>query len=129
MRQKYLILTSYPTYTCCMEQLSAQTPASTASTPAWTNTQRIFFRFFVAWFLLYIFFNPNGILPGVDDTFNFYITPFHRLIPWIGRHILRLSKPITVFTNGSGDTTYDYVVLLFIFAGAILACAIWTLLD
>ncbi len=109
-----------------MEQLATPTAAGA---PAWTNNQRILFRFFVAWFLLYIFFNPNGILPGVDETFNFYITPFHRLIPWIGQHILRLSKPITVFTNGSGDTTYDFITLLLITAFSLLACAAWTLVD
>jgi hypothetical protein len=94
-----------------------------------TNCQRILFRFSVAWFLLYIFFNPNGILPGVDETFNFYIEPFHRVIPWVGLHILHLAKPITAFTNGSGDTTYDYVTLLLIVFLATLAAAIWTLLD
>jgi uncharacterized membrane protein YphA (DoxX/SURF4 family) len=112
-----------------MEIRNTPSPASTAPIPAWTSPQLLLFRFSVAWFLLYIFFNPNGILPGVDETFNFYITPFHRLIPWIGRHILRLSKPITIFTNGSGDTTYDYVTLLFICVLSTLACAIWTILD
>jgi uncharacterized membrane protein YphA (DoxX/SURF4 family) len=115
-----------------MEQLSPQTHTSSTTTsqaPAWTTTQRILFRFCVAWFLLYIFFNPNGILPGVDETFNFYIAPFHRLVPWIAKHVLHLANPVTIFTNGSGDTTYDYLVLLLIFAAAILACAIWTLLD
>jgi len=106
-----------------MEQLATPT---NAGMPAWTNTQLIVFRFLVAWFLLYIFFNPNGILPGVDETYNFYIVPFHRLIPWIGQHILRLSRPITIFTNGSGDTTYDFVTLLLITFLSLLACAVWS---
>lgn len=94
-----------------------------------TKYQRILFRFSVAWFLLYIFFNPNGILPGVDEAFNFYIRPFHRLIPWLGRNILHLAKPITAFTNGSGDTTYDYVAVLLISVVSLLAAAVWTALD
>jgi uncharacterized membrane protein YphA (DoxX/SURF4 family) len=128
MPQKYRILMVYTTYTFRMEQPATQTVAPTV---AWSNSQRILFRFAVAWLLLYIFFNPNGILPGVDETFNFYVTPFHHLIPWIGQHILHLSKPITTFTNttGSGDTTYDYVTLLLICFLSILACAIWTMLD
>jgi hypothetical protein len=129
MRQKYPILTAYTTYNFRMEQLSTPSFAPTAPPPVWTNPQRVLFRFFVAWFLLYVFFNPNGLLPGVDDVFNIYIAPFHRLIPWIGRHILHLAKPITVFTNGSGDTTYDNVVVLFLSLTAILTCVIWTLLD
>ena len=71
-----------------MEIRNTPSPASTAPVSAWTSAQLLLFRFSVAWFLLYIFFNPNGILPGVDETFNFYITPFHRLIPWIGQHML-----------------------------------------
>jgi uncharacterized membrane protein YphA (DoxX/SURF4 family) len=129
MRQKYPILTVYTTYTCRMEQSRTTSPASTAPSSAWTSTQRVLFRFAVAWFLLYIFFNPNGILPGVDDAFNFYIAPFHRFIPWLGLHLLRLAKPITIFTNGSGDTTYDYVALLLICILAVLTSAVWTLLD
>ena len=109
-----------------MEQLATPTPAGT---PDWTDNQLILFRFLVAWFLLYIFFNPNGILPGVDETYNFYITPFHRLIPWIGQHILRLTKSITIFTNGSGDTTYDFVTLLLITVLSLLACTVWSAID
>ena len=95
----------------------------------WTTAQRILFRFFFTYFLLYIFFNPNGVVPGSDAAFEYYIQPFHRLIPWIGQHILHLSKKITVFTNGSGDTTYDNIVLLFLTLLAILTCLVWTLLD
>ena len=104
-----------------------QQPANTPS--VWTASQRLLFRLFVSWFLLYIFFNPNGILPGVDEAYNFYITPFHHLIPWIGSHILHLSKPVTAFTNGSGDTTYDYLVTLLVAVISVIACALWTLLD
>jgi hypothetical protein len=103
-----------------------QQPLSPAQ---WTPAKKILFRFFFALFLLYIFFNPNGVFPGSDPLFNIYIQPFHRLIPWIGRHILHLAKPITVFTNGSGDTTYDYLILLFLFVLAAFTCLIWSLLD
>ncbi len=95
----------------------------------WTITQKLFFRFFFAFFLLYIFFNPNAGVPKADWLFEKYIEPFHRLIPWIGRHILHLSKEITVFTNGSGDTTYDYLILLFLFFIAVLACLVWSIVD
>ena len=50
-------------------------------------------------------------------------------IPWIGKHILHLSYEITVFTNGSGDTTYDYVIVLAIFSTAIIATVIWSIID
>jgi hypothetical protein len=100
----------------------------TATVP-WSFTQKLVFRFFLVFFLLYIFFNPNGVLPYSDYVFNFYIQPFHTLVVWIGENILRLSYPITVFTNGSGDTTYDYVVIFFITVVAIIASVVWSVLD
>ncbi|HEX5150126.1 MAG TPA: hypothetical protein VFW07_01690 [Parafilimonas sp.] len=100
----------------------------TAATP-WSFTQKLVFRFFVIFFLLYIFFNPNGVLPYSDYVFNFYIQPFHNLMVWIAKNILRLSYPVTVFTNGSGDTTYDYVVIFFITAAAVIASVVWSIAD
>jgi uncharacterized membrane protein YphA (DoxX/SURF4 family) len=106
------------------------TPISRPAPPAaWTTSRKIFFRFFCAFFLLYIFFNPNAGIPKWQGIFHFYIEPFHLLIPWIGQHILHLSKPITNFTAGSGDTTYDNLMLLLVFVLASLTALVWTILD
>jgi hypothetical protein len=96
---------------------------------SWSLTQKLMFRFFLIFFLLYIFFNPNGVLPYSDYVFNFYIQPFHTLMIWIAKNILHLSYPVTVFTNGSGDTTYDYVVIFFITAVAVMASVVWSIVD
>jgi hypothetical protein len=95
----------------------------------WTLPKKVLFRFFFVFFVLYIFFNPNGFLPGVDELFGIYIEPFHKLIPWFAKHVLHLSYDITVFTNGSGDTTYDYVTVLFIFLLSVVGCIVWSVLD
>lgn len=95
----------------------------------WSLGQKVAIRFFFLFFVLYIFFNPNGVFPGIDALFGIYIEPFHKLIPWIGKHILHLSYDITVFTNGSGDTTYDYVVIFFIFMLSLVGALIWSVLD
>ncbi|HVS96505.1 MAG TPA: hypothetical protein VHE54_08455 [Puia sp.] len=95
----------------------------------WSLPKRLSFRFFFVFFVFYIFFNPNGVIPFTDSIFGWYIQPFHHLIPWIGHHVLHLSHPITVFTNGSGDTTYDFVMLLFILALAVVGCGIWSWSD
>lgn len=103
---------------------------TTAATPEpvnWSTAQKIAFRFFMLFFILYIFFNPNGVLPYSDTLFGIYIEPFHKLIPWIAAHILHLAKPVTNFTNGSGDTTYDYLVILFMFVVSAIGTAIWSI--
>jgi DoxX len=101
----------------------------TAEPLTWSPVQKVTFRFFMLFFLLYIFFNPNGVLPFSDNLFNLYIQPFHSLIPWLAMHVLHLAKPITVFTGGSGDTTYDYITLLFLTVLATAGTIIWSLTD
>ena len=91
--------------------------------------KRLLFRYAFIFFILYIFFNPNGFFPYSDAAYNFYITPFHTLIPWIGRHILQLSYPITTFTNGSGDTSYDFLMLALTLLLALTGTFVWTIID
>ena len=97
-----------------------------AEPSTWSPAQKIAFRFFALLFVLYIFFNPNGVLPYTDTLSGYYLIPFHWLVPWIGKHILHLAKPITVFTNGSGDTTYDYVTVLLLASVAALGTIVWS---
>ena len=99
------------------------------NTTDWALWRKLIFRFFFIYFLLYIFFNLNGVLPYIDEVYGFYITPFHSLAAWIGKHILHLSQPVTVFTNGSGDTTYDNIIILFMAFLAFVGTALWSAID
>src|SRR5579872_3487815 len=101
----------------------------TTTTADWSLLKKLAFRFFFIYFLLYIFFNPNGVLPYIDDVYNWYIQPFHKLVVWIGTHVLHLAKPITTFTNGSGDTIYDNVIILFMAFLAAVGTIIWSVTD
>jgi hypothetical protein len=79
----------------------------------WNVAQKIAFRFFFVYFLLYL--TPFEIWNGI--------------VPWVGEAILALPDPITIFPNGSGDTTFNYVQLL-CFAGiAVVAAGIWSVVD
>jgi uncharacterized membrane protein YphA (DoxX/SURF4 family) len=95
----------------------------------WTAQHKIWFRCCCLFFVLYIFCNPNGFFPFTDDAFAFYIRPFYHLIPWIEQHVLHI-RPIPVTgPNGSGDTTFDYVMLGLILVLTLFGCIIWTLAD
>jgi len=93
----------------------------------WTTAQKIAFRFFFVFFILYVFFEPNGVLPFSDKLSAIYLKPFFQLIPWLGAHVLHLTKPVIVMQTGSGDTTYDYLILLFITVVAAVAAAMWSI--
>jgi uncharacterized membrane protein YphA (DoxX/SURF4 family) len=112
---------------------------------SWTMTQKITFRFFCCFFVIYVFPFPLNILDytslgiGSSNTPGFiawyfrvldkYTDLWHAIIPWVGAHMLHLKTPITTFTNGSGDTTYDYVLVLAFFLLSILGTILWSVLD
>ncbi|SHM50406.1 hypothetical protein [Mucilaginibacter sp. OK098] len=99
----------------------------TAEPVYWSTAQKIAFRFFMIFFLLYMFFNPNGVFPYSDSVQAIYLQPFYKLVPFIGAHILHLHKPIIIAITGSGDTTYDYIIILLIFLMSIIGTIVWSI--
>jgi hypothetical protein len=53
----------------------------------------------------------------------------HHFIPWFAKHIIHYNYDFTIYTNGSGDTSYDWVLLLCIFIVSVIGCIVWSLLD
>lgn len=108
---------------------------------AWTTSRKIFFRFFCCLFILYTFPFPINDIPfnreidklsvhilGWYSTAMGYVEIFwHWLIPIVGKSIVK--EPITIFTNGSGDTTYDYTLLLTQSVIALIVCIAWSIAD
>ena len=97
--------------------------------PRWHVTTRIAFRFAFSYFVLYNIPFPVEYLPFTTTLIQKYTDLWQAIVPWVGKHILHLSYDITVFQNGSGDTTYNYVQVLCFFALAALATVIWSVLD
>ena len=96
------------------------------STPAlepaacWNAALRFGFRFAFSYFVLYCFPFPVGALPYTQKLSEWYELGWHKVVPWVAQHWLHLAQPITIFSNGSGDTTYDYVkVLCFLVLAAV----------
>lgn len=103
----------------------------------WPLWLRIVFRFVFCYWVLYNLPFPlnlsagigGGLFPGAGYLISGYTWMVHKFVPWVGAHILHLSRPITYFPTGSGDTTSDYVQLLCVVVFAIIATVVWTLLD
>lgn len=95
----------------------------------WSIVEKLIFRFaFLLLGLFMIFFN-NGTFPMFYVLMKYPMSLLHVFIPWMGKAWLKLPYPITEFTNGSGDTTYDFVVLLCVAVIAMVGTLVWTLLD
>ena len=109
------------------QSLPAAISAAEQITP-WGTPTRIAFRFVFFYFLLYNVGTFIDLFPFTDYIAQKYEGLWQAVIPWIGSHMLHLA-PITIFTNGSGDTTYDYVKTLTLVVIAVLATMGWSILD
>lgn len=95
----------------------------------WSPLEKLVFRFvFLLLGLFMVFFN-NGTFPLSYAIMKYPVSLLHIFIPWLGKTWLKLPYPITQFTNGSGDTTYDYVVLLCVAVLAAVGTLVWSLAD
>ncbi|HVR09189.1 MAG TPA: hypothetical protein VMW75_14160, partial [Thermoanaerobaculia bacterium] len=98
---------------------------------AWSLPRRIAFRFVFCYFLLYNFPFPLTWLPdsGLDALFQGYYKLWDAIVFWAGKHVLHLSHEVENLRGktGSGDTTYDYVLILCYAAFAAFAALAWTL--
>lgn len=95
-------------------------------TAPWSLPRRILFRFIVIYVVLYGLTHPFGVPLG-DLITEYYGGLWNSIVPWFGDLLFGLE--ITVFPNGSGDTTYNYVQLIALVAIAGIGCALWSVLD
>ncbi|HTQ79627.1 MAG TPA: hypothetical protein VMM92_06500, partial [Thermoanaerobaculia bacterium] len=102
-------------------------PAAVGSPAAWSLGQRLGFRFFFSYFLLYLFPFPLDYIPYPVKPLELYQRGLNGLVLWVGRVLF--GQTITVFPNGSGDTTYNYVQLFCYLTIACVATAVWSVLD
>jgi hypothetical protein len=84
------------------------------------------FRFAFVYIILLLFPFPINLIP-IDRLTGWWDDALHTVVQWIGKQVFDIV--ITVFTNGSGDTTYDYLRTLCFIVGALLAALAWSLLD
>ena len=98
-------------------------------TVEWRYLTRIAFRFVFSYLILYNISTFIDLFPFTDTIAEKYEQFWQRLVPWIGSHVLHLARAITIFSNGSGDTTYDYVKIVPLFAIAVVATLCWSFMD
>lgn len=95
----------------------------------WTVPSLAAFRFVFAYLALYIFPFPIGWIPGTAKLGEIYGKLWDLAVPWTGEHILRLNGQVSTVQNGSGDKTYDYIVVFITFILASLITLVWSLIT
>lgn len=90
---------------------------------------KIGFRFSFIYFLLIILFQNNGAYPFFNYVIEYPAAWMQNLVLWVGDDLIGIPYKIATSPNGSGDTTYDYLVVFTIFILALISTVIWSLLD
>ena len=101
----------------------------TITTDQWTFTQKIFFRFFFAYFILYCF-------PFPLDAFEFtqpITKPFYDLLEWLiiqsGRLFFGIQVTLTNPFEKGWDNAANYVFMFSIFLLALVVAVLWSFAD
>lgn len=94
---------------------------------------RIAFRFCFVYFGLYCLLTQISTslapLPNVDIPDPSSLPPTRQIVIWTASHIFRLTKPLIYAETGSGDRTFDWVLLVCTLVVAVLATVAWSILD
>jgi hypothetical protein len=98
-------------------------------TNKWSFMQKIFFRFFASYFIICIFPFPVGSIPFTHTVEGWYDAFINFLISLIGKHFLYINFPLAPTSNGSGDTTYNYIQLFLFVVLTIIGTIIWSVAD
>jgi len=102
---------------------------STLDTPKWSLLEKISFRFFFLYFSLFIVLHNNGAYPFFEYVTKLWDNFLNNYIPWVGKNVLGIGYDFNSTPTGSGDTTFDYVILFCISMIAIVGTLIWSLLQ
>jgi hypothetical protein len=104
------------------EQLTTETPQQ-----RWHPFTRTAFRFAFVYLLLFNLPFPLNAFPYVDKVAEFYNSFWNWLVPRLAR--TAFNREVASVFNGSGDRTFDYLLVACLLLIALVAAVIWTILD
>jgi uncharacterized membrane protein YphA (DoxX/SURF4 family) len=110
-------------------ELCQETEGQAAAAPSWGLPRRLGFRFLFSYFVLFAFPFPIGTLPWTEKVNEWFTRLVDLMVVWVGANVLGIERAISVELNGSGDRTYDYVLVLCQLILAAAAAVVWSLID
>lgn len=101
--------------------------------PRWSLASRVAFRFCLVYFGLFCLTTQilGGLFPirKVDIPDLSTLWPTRPIVFWAAAHIFRVTHPLVYTDTGSGDRTFDWVLVFCLLVFAALATGIWSVLD
>lgn len=98
----------------------------------WPLLQKILFRFFFIYFILYTSpWDSLKIIPGIDYLIELYNKGFEWAVVKTNEHFFQVFgvKHVVQVFNGSGDTSYNWAANYFMLVVAGIGAAIWSVID
>ncbi|WP_400260784.1 hypothetical protein ACFX5U_11725 [Sphingobacterium sp. SG20118] len=95
----------------------------------WSNFRKIAFRFSFLSILSFIVLVNNGTFYFLTYFIRFVNKSLYSFVPWFAEHILHYHYDYSIYSNGSGDTSYNWVLLLLLIIFSIFGTLIWSVLD
>ena len=93
--------------------------------PRWSFARCLGFRFACVYLVLYSFPFPIGLIPGTERLSEAYDAIWKSFLPWLGKRVLHL-QDVPVAVTGSGDTTFNYLMLACMVLLSLALTALWT---
>jgi len=93
----------------------------------WHPFTRTGFRFAFVYLLLFNLPFPLNAFPYVDKIGEWYNAIWNWMVPRVARAVFH--REIDPVFNGSGDRTFDYVLVACLLLTALVITVIWTILD
>jgi hypothetical protein len=99
----------------------------------WNFGLRIGFRFCFVYFGLFCLVTQilEGLfpIPNVGDFDLASLPPVRPVVLWTASHIFGIKHPLLYADTGSGDRTFDWILVCCLLASAAVATAVWSALD
>jgi hypothetical protein len=68
-------------------------------------------------------------IPKVDFPDPSTLSPVHQVVSWTAAHVFHVTTPLVYTGSGSGDKTFDWVLVFCLLILTALATAVWSVLD
>jgi uncharacterized membrane protein YphA (DoxX/SURF4 family) len=99
----------------------------------WSLPTRIVFRFCVLYFGLYVVLTQMlttlFFVPGVDLPDVAMLPPLSTAVTWVAKHVFGVTSELVIRGSGSGDKTYDWVLVFCLLVLAAAGTIVWSVLD
>ena len=96
----------------------------------WNLPQRVVFRFLFSYFVLFFLTGQEiGAIPFTTPLIERYTRLWYGIAVWTARHLLHLRYDFPMNGDGSGDTTFQWILLPCYLALAGVITVLWSVLD